>query len=324
MNARLTPVVLLVACSGAPLPADFQRAQSLESTDPERARTIYEAIDTRCKTEKLAHDDCGQAAERLAELNPSVDAWLHVVATTTEPRRAARALQRAAELGRDPALAWRCVEEYPDEIAAGDALKLAIRIDEPRDWSQLAARLGALYPRVVKFDIGDNVLYEHGMLLARHDERDRAVAIFDQLADDYPHSSLRDDGLWRAAELLRGAGDFEGALKRLRRITSTKRKALITGSYNYLQLDDAQLLIGRIYLDDLHDSKHAAEAFEKLADDYPDSTLRDDALYDLARARRVEHDDAAACRALGRLVKQFPDGNRVRAAQALMREVPCP
>src|SRR5260370_31442411 len=67
------------------------------------------------------------------------------------------------------ALAWRVVESYPDEIAADDALKLAVRIDEPRDWAALAAHLAALYPRVVKFDVGDNLLFERGMLLSRHD-----------------------------------------------------------------------------------------------------------------------------------------------------------
>src|SRR5207248_4427551 len=139
-------------------------------------------------------------------------------------------------------------------------------------------------------------------------------------ADSYPHSGLRDDGLWRAAELLRGSGDFDGALRRLRRILASRKDALITGSYNYLQLDDAQLLTGRIYLDDLHDPARAAEAFQLLADDYPESVLRDDALYDLARAKREQHDVPAACRALARLIKQFPDGNRVRAARSLMQE----
>jgi tetratricopeptide (TPR) repeat protein len=339
--ARRTLVLLAAAagCSGAPLPADFQRAQSLESTDPERARSLYEAIETRCKSERLPHDDCGLAAVRLAELHEAAqhwaqahDAWLHAAEIAKQPRTASRALVRAAELAHErlgddtdaAALAWRAVESYPDEIAADDALKLAIRLEEPRDWQALAARLAALYPRVVKFDVGDNVLFERGMVMSRHEQRDQAVAIFDELADAYPHSSLRDDGLWRAAELLRKSGDFDGALRRLRRITSTKRRALITGSYNYLQLDDAQLEIGRIYLDDLHDPKSAAKAFETLADDYPDSTLRDDALYDLARARREQRDDAASCRALARLIKQFPDGNRVRAARAMMQELACP
>ncbi len=337
MRAALA-LVLVAGCSGAPLPADFAHAQALESTDPARARGIYEALDARCKSERLAHDDCALVAVRLAELDESAGrwqeakaTWLHAAAVTTGARTAARALERAADLAHGElhddataaALAWRTVESYPDEIAADDALELAIRIDEPRDWAALDARLAALYPRVVRFDVGDNVLFERGMLLARHDRALEAVAIFDQLADGYPHSSLRDDGLWRAARLLRGSGDFEGALRRLRRLLATRKDALITGSYNYLQLDDAQLLMGRIYLDDLHDPKRAAEAFELLADDFPDSVLRDDALYDLARARRAQNDLPAACRALARLFKQFPDGNRVRAAHALAAQLAC-
>ena len=343
MNAAALALASLAAaaagCSGAPLPSDFAHAQALESTDPARARALYQAIDARCQTAHLGHDDCALAAVRLAELaeadgrwRDAEAGWLRVAAITHQPTRAARALQRAAEVAHErldddagaAALAWRAVERYPDEIAADDALKLAIRLDEPGDWQALAARLAALYPRVVKFDVGDNVLFERGMLLGRHDQPTEAVALFDQLADDYPHSSLRDDGLWRAAELLRGRGDFQGALARLRRILASRKDALITGSYNYLQLDDAQLLVGRIYLDDLHDPARAADAFELLADDYPESVLRDDALYELARARQVEHDVPAACRALTRICKQFPDGNRVRAARALMQELACP
>jgi tetratricopeptide (TPR) repeat protein len=341
VTAARAPLLLFlfVGCSGAPLPADFAHAQSLESTDPDRARSLYEALDTRCRHgEKLAHDDCSLVAVRLAELAESQErwtdaeaAWLRAADVTKQPGTAARALQRAAYLahtdlhddGAAATLAWRAIESYPDEIAADDALKLVIRIDEPRDWQALAARLGALYPRVVKFDIGDNVMFERGMLLSRHDRAAEAVAVFDGLADAYPHSSLRDDGLWRAAELLRQSGDFQGALARLRRILSSRKDALITGSYNYLQLDDSQLLVGRIYLDDLHDPARAAEAFELLANDYPESTLRDDALYDLARARHEQHDEVAACRALARLVKQFPDGNRVRAARTMQQELSC-
>jgi tetratricopeptide (TPR) repeat protein len=334
----LAAVAVVAGCSGAPLPADFARAQSMESTDPERARMLYEALDIRCRGERLPHDDCALAAVRLAELHQAGGrfreaeaVWRRAAEVTTQPRTAARALYRSAELlhgelSDDAAAAeraWHLVETYPEEIAADDALKLAIRLDEPRDWSGVAARLARLYPRLYKFDIGDNLLYERGMILSRHDRAPDAIAIFDQLADSYAHSSLRDDGLWRAAELLRDSGDFEGALRRLRRILSSRKDALITGSYNYLQLDDAQLLVGRIYLDDLHDPKHAAEAFELLADDYPESRLRDDALYDLARARREQKDPRAACRALARLVKQFPDGNRVRAARAMQAELGC-
>ncbi|HEX9103473.1 MAG TPA: tetratricopeptide repeat protein, partial [Polyangia bacterium] len=143
-------------------------------------------------------------------------------------------------------------------------------------------------------------------------------------ASTYARSSLRDDSLWRAAQVERATRQPEAALKHLRALLATRRDAYITGSYNSEFLDDAELLSGQIYLDDLHDVPHAIEHFELLANDYPESTLRDDALYDLARCRREQHDVPAACRALGRLVKQFPDGNRVRAARALMQELACP
>jgi len=51
--------------------------------------------------------------------------------------------------------------------------------------------------------------------------------------------------------------------------------------------------------------------------------LRDDALYELARAKKEQHDVPAACRALARLCKQFPDGNRVRVARSMMQELAC-
>lgn len=328
----------VVGCSGAPLPTDFSRAQSLETSDPAQARRIYAAVSERCKTTTLAHDDCALAAVRTAELDEAdehwraaYDGWLRAAAISHQPTTIARALVRAGALAHErlgddggaAALAWRCVERYPDEIAAGDALALAIRVDEPRGWEALSAHLERLAATLRSDDVGDNLVYERGLLLARHGEAPEAVALFDALADGWPHSSLRDDGLWRAAGLLRARGDFQGALARLRRILSTRKDALVTGSYNYLQLDDAQLLLGQIYLDDLHDAAHAAEAFTTLADDYPESVLRDDALLELARARVAQHDTAGACRALGRLLRQFPDGNRVRAARARQTELGC-
>ncbi len=82
--------------------------------------------------------------------------------------------------------------------------------------------------------------------------------------------------------------------------------------------------MGRIYLDDVHDPERASAAFALLADDYPESVLRDDALFELARARLAAHDHDGACRALARLLRQFPDGNMARTARARAQELACP
>src|SRR5262249_19536979 len=151
-------------------------------------------------------------------------------------------------------LCWRVIDEYPDEVPADDALKLAIRIERARNPGSLQQKLTALWERHRKLDLGDNLLF------ARAELAD-SVELYDQLAELYPHSGLRDDSIWRAAAILRKQGDFRGAILRLQKILDYHKDALITGSYNSLVLDDAQLLVGRIWLDDLHQPEQAALAF---------------------------------------------------------------
>src|SRR5262249_53529644 len=180
---------------------------------------------------------------------------------------------------------WQVVEQFPDEVPADDALQLAIRLERARNPFALQQKLAELYERDRKLDLADNLLFARAELA-------ESVDLYDQLADLYPHSGLRHDSLWRAAAILRQRGDFRGAILRLQKILDTHKDALIAGSYNSLVLDDAQLLVGRIWLDDLHQPEPAANAFQNLADDFKDSTLRDDALYELARARLARHSPA--------------------------------
>jgi tetratricopeptide (TPR) repeat protein len=346
---RLVLALALVGCSGAPLPTDLERAQGREAArDDAGALAAYRAVRLACEAPGATprpHDDCGLATVREAQLLEKLDrpreaqaAWLRVPARSSDRRKVARALVRAAQLAEDlgdgagaERIAWRAVETYPDEMPADDALALAVRLGARRDPRALAARLDALQPRLARFDIGDNLAFARAELARTAlDDAPDAVARYDHLADAYPHSGLRDDALWRAAELLRAAGDARGALARLQHILDTHKDAFITGSYNSIYLDDAQLLYGRICLEDLHDPARAADAFENLADDFKDSTLRDDALYELARARLARHtppgdgDRRDACAALARLFREYPDGNRVTAGRTLARELGCP
>jgi hypothetical protein len=343
-------LLLVVACSGAPLPNDLKSAQEREAArDDEGALSAYRAIHSDCERtgRRRAHDDCATAAEREAEMLERLErwpeayrAWLAVprlsspqkITTGRElaDRKQARALGRAAELAHyrlhdeDAALqlAWKVVEEFPQEVPADDALKLAIELERKRNPLALQQKLATLWEHDKGFDLGDNLLFARAQLAD-------SVELYDQLAQTYPHSGLRDDSLWRAAELLRQKGDARGAISRLQNIVDTQKDALITGSYNSLLLDDAELLIGRIWLDDLQQPEPAALAFQNLADDFKDSVLRDDALYELARARIARHtpptdgDKKDSCAALQRLFREYPNGNMVRRARELASTIGC-
>jgi hypothetical protein len=343
-------VVLWLSCSGAPLPSDFKTAQEREAArDDAGALAAYRSIREECERtgRRRRLDDCATAAVREAEMLERLErwpeaygAWLAVPRLSVpqegttgrqlSERKVARALGRAAALAHhrlhdDRAaleLAWRVVEQFPDEVPADDALELAIQIERAHDPSRLQERLTQLWERDRTLDLGDNLLYARAKLAD-------SVQLYDQLAELYPHSGLRDDSLWRAAEILRQQGDFRGALRRLQKILDTHKDALITGSYNSLLLDDAQLLVGRIWLDDLHQPEPAAMAFANLADDFKDSVLRDDALYELARAKLARHapssdaDKSDACAALRRLFREYPNGNMVRRARELATTIGC-
>ncbi len=341
-------LALLAGCSGAPLPTDLERAQQLEAGHRNDAEALaaWTAIRASCpRPDARPRDDCGLAATREAQLleemgrdREAVAAWEALPSRSGRADRAALGFARAAEITLekldDPAaaaaLAWRCVETYPDEVPTKDALALALRVDGERDPKGTMERLDALAKRFPKEEIADHLVFAAAGLARKLDDPAGAVARYDDLALRYPHSGLADDANFRAAEIVRARGDARGALGRLQRILDTKRKALIVGSYNEILLDDSQLMAGQILRDDLHDRPAALKAFQKLVDDYPDSNLRDDALLEIAHTWLGAHtpptdeDRAAACGAFDTLLQRFPDGNRARAAQKEQRDLSCP
>ncbi len=345
-SIQVTAALALGGCSGAPLPSDLERAQRLEAQhDEEAALAAYTAIRAACpRPDARPHNDCGLAAtreaqvlERLGRTEAAVAAWEALPARTLDRRQAARGLARAAELLLDPLrrperaaqLGWSCIERYPEEAPADDALAIAIRALRTPDLQGLRQHLDLLAKRFAREDIGDNLLLAAAEIAEELGDLAGAVARLDRLAQEFPRSSLRDNAIWRAGAILR-PHDPEGALKRLFELLSTRREAVIVGSYHPLLLDDAALLVGQIWLDDLHDPSHAIHALTELATTYTDSPLRDDALLELARAHLAAHtpatesDRTAACAVLAHLLHDFPNGNRARTAAERRTALHCP
>lgn len=332
-RARVFLACVLTACAGPRLPDALAAAQARElAHDSDGAEASYRAMLADCV---LPKDDCATAQIRLAELlehlgrePEAIAAWLAVPARTTQPLRMARATAHVARLleHREPhraeELAERALRRWPDEVPTDDALRVWVRLIRARAPEALIGQLTALWLSVKQTDLGDNVLFALGEAQEPSAPGD-AVRTWDRLVAEYRRSGLRDDALWRAAALLRKTGLPKEALIRLQTILDSRRDALITGSYNSIWLDDAQLLKGQILLEDLGDLDAAAVAFRLLADDYPESVLRDDGLYFLAEVERRRGEVPAACKTLKRLVDQFPDSNQRRSALQQRRQLAC-
>jgi hypothetical protein len=230
---RALLICLFAGCAGAPpLPTEFELAHEKEARgDDDGALLLYRTVRTACErpgATPLPKDDCALALVREAQLHEkhhrwreAFDTWKLVPERSADRRKASRALVRAAvvaadELGDDAtaeSLAWRTVERWPDEVPADDALALAVRLGKKRDAGGLIKMLDALYPRVAKLDLGDNVLWERAELLRTSSSTPAdALPVYDLLIATYPRSGFRDDSLWRSAHLLRELGRPKDAL----------------------------------------------------------------------------------------------------------------
>lgn len=325
--------VALAACSASATLSDLRVAeQRADAGDVDGAVAAYRAAQVSCKTlepPRRARAACGEAllgeAEVLAHAGrtpAAVETYLAVPARADDPATAATALYRAGELLlRDQPTAawtqlWRVVTDFPDEPIASDALRALLRDGRHRNAQALADAMARLLTPLAETQIADNLLWSLAELSEQLGAPATARAYYDRIPADTPRSGMRDDARWHAARLSRALGDPGGAVTRLRALLATREVAFGAGSYFSVWLDDAQLELGRILRDDLHDLAGAAAAFRRLPKDYPASILRDDALYELAVTLHAAG-DPAACRAVAELARQFADSKYVPRARAL-------
>lgn len=343
---------LLLAASSCrhipPLPADLQHAQQAErAASPDAALAEYEAIVAACKKAPRpeAKDPCGTAAFRRAQALEELErpaeaaaAFLEVRSLSADGRTIARALVRAAMLYAGPLgqpdealrLCREIIPRWPDEVAAEDALKLLVEVAAARQDPGLGAELDRLADTLARNEgAGSFALYQRAQLLEKDGQLDAALARYDTLWQRFPRGPLFDDALVAAAQLLRRQRRSPEAAERLERLEASFTKSIIIGHYNKLLLDEGAILLGEIYLRDLHQPERAIYALERLLKRQRTSLLCDDALLLMAEAALARHtptapaDRAEACRHLARLRREYPDGNRVRRAGELQTRLGC-
>jgi tetratricopeptide (TPR) repeat protein len=336
-------VVVLLGCSApATLPQLAAADRAADAGDVATAVADYRQAQVAChriKSKRRARQACGEAllgeGQVLADAGktqPAIDAYLAIpTRVLDDPTTAATALYRAGELELRaqqivPAWThlWKVVTDYPDEPVAGDALHDLVADGRTRNARALADQLAKLLTALSETGVADNLLWWLADLDAHElANLPAARALYDRIPVDYPKSGLRDDARWYAAQLSLALHDPQGCVTRLRALLSTREVAWGPGSYFSIWLDDAQLLLGQVLRDQLHDLRGAAAAFRRLPKDYPSSTLRDDALYELAVTLHEANDRAGACKALRDLHALEPDSKYAARAAELGKELAC-
>jgi hypothetical protein len=329
--------VALAACSAPATLSDLATAEQRERAgDTDGALAAYRAAQTSCTRltpPRRARLACTQAQLGEAELLESSGRTAEALAAYAalieragvEPGTAAQGQYKAGRLALDAGDAragwtylWRTVTDFPDEAYAADAVAALVADGRGRDPGALADELARLVTSLAATGVGDNLLWALADL-AEHEQAEPATAraYYDRIPVDHPDSGLRDDARWHAARLSRALGDAAGAATRLEALLRTREVALGAGSYFSIWLDDAQLELGRIQRDDLHDAAAAERTFAALPRLYPASILRDDALIELARTRTARGDRLGACRAAGELIAKYADSKHAAEARAL-------
>jgi tetratricopeptide (TPR) repeat protein len=330
-------LALAAACSApATLPELAQAEARDDAGDVEGALAGYRAAQQTCgrlHPARRAQQACAEALlgepevlEHADRNDAAITAYLAIPARVdNDPTTAATATYRAGELLLRAGKVkdawtelWKVVTDFPDEPSASDAVKALLDDGRARDAKALADELTKLVTPLAETQVADNLVWSLADLYAHElGNVDAARAFYDRIPIDYPTSGLRDDARWYGAQLSEQLGDYPGAITRLKALLATREVSYGTGSYFSIWLDDAQLELGKLLRDHMHDLAGAAAAFRQLPKDYPASILRDDALYELAVTLAQANDAAGACRAIADLVKLEPDSKYMAQAKPL-------
>lgn len=315
----------------------YDRAARLEREGhPEEAAAVYGEAAERASRPRTRWQAAYRQARELEVAGDRAEALRMYLAIAEgdpagemAPRSAYYAARMAHEDGDDETAIARLlqvIETYPDDGLAPQAVRRLVQWLEDRgEEPRAVALLTDLEPRLRGTDVGDNLLYQLALLAADRGEREEALALFERQVDLYPfpRSTLYDDALWCAGNLALEMGQPERAIGYLAALVARRERSLaIPASYYTEWTDDAQLLIGRIRLEQLDDPAGAARAFEELVT-FPDSTLADDGLWWASRVYLGQGERGRSCEALRRLVEGFSFSNYLRRARAAFAEQGC-
>ena len=211
---------------------------------------------------------------------------------------------------------WYAIRTHPAAPFSGEALRVVVAVTRRTQPRQLIDQLVADQLAAPDSALADDLLWWAGDVARAEGAVEETLRYWDALAAAYDDSPWKNDAMWFAAKLVAErtarhtpaepvVGDHDDLIARLQAIGKTRRVAHLTGSFFTQYLDDAQLLLG-VALRDASRLPEAIAAFTALPRLYPDSLLRDDALYELATTHAHAGQATQACVVMAELAAAFP------------------
>lgn len=323
--------VLLLACAPT-LPEPYVRARSAAEAAYDHDRfdeagkhwleAAQAARNSRDRAE--ARYRAATAFERGGNAPRAKELYEQLARGTSErAARAAFALADQQIVSGDTAGGYAALEAAARKYPSSGVANLALR----RYFAQLAEQGGdaaviayvdRVLPELSSGDLGEQLAYERAKRLESSKQLAEARTAYIEVATryPYPYGAYWDDALQHGAECALRLGDADDAIALLQRMLNARESSHLSGSYERSLFADAAFRLAEIYRDEKHDPVSARRAFRGVFNDYPSSTLRDDALWQEALlAHRTAPD--AACAPLSLLVAQFPDSRFTPCAARL-------
>jgi tetratricopeptide (TPR) repeat protein len=258
-----------------------------------------------------------RAREDARDYAGAKKAYADVIATSPDGPRTARAAYALAYLEiehGDAEAGYSALEETlfarPNHGSADRALQeLADRAEERGGAPARVAFLTQAEPRFRGTELHEQAGYRLGLALYAVGQKEEAKARLVLTAEAHPHpyGGLTDDAYWHAARIAHELGRPKEALSLLERLLAPQERSTMNGSYIRRRFPPALLRMAVILRDDLKDLAAARKKLLELPSRFPDSILRDDALWEAARLSHLVGDAGAACDALEDLVELVPE-----------------
>lgn len=232
--------------------------KGLEQVRPQMEKTVraYEAVEGRFGKSDKAAEAWGKIASLEEEVGKEDD---KAIATH---ERIARDYAGDANAGQALIDAARLIRKQ------ADGLKINKPAEAVERYKQAIAKLEEYRKRFPDGKQADAALMEIGRIW--HDGIGEPLAnamdAYEKLLKDYPTSEHRAEAMYRLAQILEYAREYQRALQLYSELTELYPKSPWA--------DKALFAKGKLLAEQMDKQKEAAEEFKKLAEEYPDSPLK--------------------------------------------------